>query len=147
MGEFRGLSRLVSTDLGPHFLPQQSTDRLANITGPSSDKSGVPHRFRCALYANRREFRIQKFGSEGRPAREGASPEGARPCPQRVLGVVRNPHTLPYDINCKDQPVQGSWAVRSGAMRYVGELRVNGVLGSPPPASKCLDYEKDGPFG
>jgi hypothetical protein len=25
MGEFRGLSRLVSTDLGPHSLPQQST--------------------------------------------------------------------------------------------------------------------------
>jgi hypothetical protein len=29
MGGFRGLSRLVSTDLGPHTLPQQSTDRLA----------------------------------------------------------------------------------------------------------------------
>jgi hypothetical protein len=26
MGEFRELSRLVSTDLGPHVLPQQSTD-------------------------------------------------------------------------------------------------------------------------
>jgi hypothetical protein len=25
MGEFRGLSRLVSSDLGPHTLPQQST--------------------------------------------------------------------------------------------------------------------------
>ena len=24
MGEFRGLSRLVSTDIGPHTLPQQS---------------------------------------------------------------------------------------------------------------------------
>jgi hypothetical protein len=25
MGEFRGLRRLLSTDLGPHTLPQQST--------------------------------------------------------------------------------------------------------------------------
>ena len=30
---------------------------------------------------------------------------------------------------------------------FVGELRVDGVLRSPPPASKCLDYEKDSPFG
>jgi hypothetical protein len=27
MGEFRGLSRLVSTDIGPHTLPQQSTGK------------------------------------------------------------------------------------------------------------------------
>ena len=35
MGEFRGLSRLVSTDLGPHVLPQQSTGKtfLADLTG------------------------------------------------------------------------------------------------------------------
>jgi hypothetical protein len=25
MGDFRGLSRLVSTEIGPHTLPQQST--------------------------------------------------------------------------------------------------------------------------
>ena len=36
--------------------------------------------------------KMSKFVSEGRPAREGASRKGARPCPQRVLGVVRNPH-------------------------------------------------------
>jgi hypothetical protein len=28
MGEFRGLSRLVSSDLGPHTLPQQSTAKM-----------------------------------------------------------------------------------------------------------------------
>src|SRR5215212_5708061 len=36
-------------------------------------------------------FEPPKFRSEGRQAREGASRKGARPCPQRVLGV-RNPH-------------------------------------------------------
>src|SRR5215212_1855745 len=51
--------------------------RLANIIGPSFDRSDVPHRFRYASYANPREFRTQKIRSEGRPTREGASLMGA----------------------------------------------------------------------
>src|SRR5829696_620918 len=38
------------------------------------------------------DFEPPKFRSEGRPAREGASPKGARPCSQRAMEVVRNPH-------------------------------------------------------
>jgi hypothetical protein len=76
------------------------------------------------------DFEPPKFRSEGRPARKGASRKGARPCPQRVLAVVRNPHTFPCDTNCMDPSVQGSWAVWDGVMRYVDELPVYGVLRS-----------------
>jgi hypothetical protein len=73
--------------------------------------------------------RTQNFPSEGRLAREGASRKGARPCPQRACcGCVTL--TFPYGTSCKDQPVQGSWAVWDGVMRYVDELRVYGVLRS-----------------
>ena len=61
-------------------------------------------------------FEPPKFRSEGRPARGGASRKGARPCPQRVLAVVRNPHTFPCDTNCMDPSVQGSWALWAGAI-------------------------------
>jgi hypothetical protein len=56
-------------------------------------------------------FESPKFRSEGRPAREVASRKGARPCPQRATGVVRNPHTFPYDTSCIRPCVQGSWVV------------------------------------
>ena len=37
--------------------------------------------------------------------------------------------TFPYDTtNCLDPSVQGSWALWAGAMRYVDELRIDGVL-------------------
>jgi hypothetical protein len=55
-------------------------------------------------------FESPKFGSEGRPAREGASRKGARPCPQRTSGVVHNSRTFPYDTNCVPPSMQGSWA-------------------------------------
>ena len=82
----------------------------------------------------RASFKPPKFVSEGRPAREGASRKGARPCPQRVLAVVRTPHTFPCDTNCLDPSVQGSWAVWDGVLRYVDELRVYGVL-----TADCID--------
>jgi hypothetical protein len=74
-------------------------------------------------------FELPKFCSEGRPAREGASRKGARPCPQRESGVVRNSHTFPYDTNCIDQPVQGAWAVSSGAIALCG--RTSRLRSSP----------------
>jgi hypothetical protein len=52
------------------------------------------------------DFEFPKFRSEGRPAREGASRKGARPCPQRVLGVVRTPQ-LSHDTNCVPPSTQG----------------------------------------
>jgi len=102
--------------------------RLADITGPSSEASGTPHRFRIAYYASANEFESPKFRSGGRPAREGALRKGARPCPQRPCwGCVTL--TFPYDTtNCLDPSVQGSWALWAGAMRYVDELRIDGVL-------------------
>jgi hypothetical protein len=49
---------------------------------------------------------LPKFHSEGRPAREGASRKGARPCPQRACwGCVTL--AFPYDTNCIVAPVQG----------------------------------------
>ena len=75
-------------------------------------------------------FEPPKFRSEGRPAREGASRKGARPWPQRASGVMRNSHTFPYDTNCIRIRVQGSCALWAGAMRYVDELRIDGVLRS-----------------
>jgi hypothetical protein len=42
MGEFRGLIRLVSSDLGPHTLPQQSTDQK-----PFSRLSGAIYTRSC----------------------------------------------------------------------------------------------------
>jgi hypothetical protein len=78
-------------------------------------------------------FEPPKFRSEGRPAREGASRKGACPRPQRASGVVRNPHTFPYDTNSIRPCVQGSWALWAGAMCYVSELRFDGVLRSSPP--------------
>jgi hypothetical protein len=74
-------------------------------------------------------FEPPKFGSEGRPAREGASRKGARPCPSARRGWCAT-LTYPYDTYCIRPRVQGAWAVRSGAMGYVDELRVYGVLGS-----------------
>jgi hypothetical protein len=75
-------------------------------------------------------FEPLKFRSEGRLAREGASPEGARPCPRRARGEGCVTLTFPYDTNCLDPSVQGSWAVWDGVLRYVDELPVYGVLGS-----------------
>jgi hypothetical protein len=90
----------------------------------------VPHRFRLASYANPSEFRTPKFRSESCPAREGASPKGARPCPQRARGEGCVTLAFPYDTNCIRIRVQGSCALWAGAMRYVDELRIDGVLGS-----------------
>jgi hypothetical protein len=61
------------------------------------------------------DFEPPKFRSEGRPAREGASPKGARPCPSARRGWCVT-LTFPYDTNCKVQPVQGSWALWAGAI-------------------------------
>jgi hypothetical protein len=108
--------------------------RFANITGPSSEESGVPIVSTLHTMQVLASFESQKFRSEGRPAREGASRKGARPCPQRASGVVRNSHTFPYDTNCIRPCVQGSCVVWAEAMRYVDELRLNGVLRSSLPS-------------
>jgi hypothetical protein len=73
---------------------------------------------------------LPKFRSEGRPARKGASRKGARPCPQRARGEGCVTLAFPYDTNCIRIRVQGSCALWAGAMRYVDELRIDGVLGS-----------------
>src|SRR5215217_7695218 len=79
--------------------PVRQTDpRLANITSPSPERSSVPHRFRHALYAYPSMFRISEIS-------------------QRGSGVVRNPHTFPYDTNCVPGGTQGAWALWAGAMR------------------------------
>ena len=66
---------------------------------------------------------LPKFRSESCPAREGASPKGARPCPQRARGEGCVTLAFPYDTNCIRIRVQGSCALWAGAMRYVDELR------------------------
>jgi hypothetical protein len=110
--------------------PVRQTDpRLANITGPSSERSGVPIGSELHTMQSLASFEPPKFGSEGRPAREGASRKGARPCPSARRGWCAT-LTYPYDTYCIRPRVQGAWAVRSGAMGYVDELRVYGVLGS-----------------
>jgi hypothetical protein len=75
-------------------------------------------------------FEPPKFRSEGRPAREGASPKGARPCPQRARGEGCVTLAFPYDTNFIRIRVQGSCVLWDGAMRYVDELRIDGVLRS-----------------
>jgi hypothetical protein len=70
-----------------------------------------------------------KFRSEGRPARQGASRKGARPCPQRARWGWCVTLTFPHDTNCIDQPVQGAWAVRSGAIALCG--RTSRLRSSP----------------
>ena len=58
MGEFQGLSRLVSTDLGPHVLPQQSTAKRFKNTRPDisliawidqSFQHSIAHRLGAAI--------------------------------------------------------------------------------------------------
>jgi hypothetical protein len=71
-----------------------------------------------------------KFRSESCPAREGASPKGARPCPQLTRGEGCVTLAFPYDTNCMRIRVQGSCALWAGAMRYVDELRIDRVLRS-----------------
>ena len=75
-------------------------------------------------------FEPPKFRSEGRPAREGASRKGARPCPQCPCWGWCVTLTFPYDRSCIRPCVQGSWALWAGAMSYGDELRLNGVLRS-----------------
>jgi len=50
---------------------------------------------------------LPKFRSESCPAREGASPKGARPCPQRARGERCVTLAFPYDTNCIRIRVQG----------------------------------------
>jgi hypothetical protein len=52
-------------------------------------------------------FESPKFRDEGRPAREGASRKGARPCPQRARGEGCVTLNLPYDTNCIVQVCRG----------------------------------------
>src|SRR5215218_2135531 len=59
----------------------QTDLRLANITGPSADRSGMPHRFRFALYANLSEFRTPEISQRGSPPPE--PPVAFRSCPLR----------------------------------------------------------------
>ena len=75
-------------------------------------------------------FELPKFGSESCPAREGASPKGARPCPQRARGEGCVTLAFAYDTNCIRIRVQGSCALWAGAMSYVDELRIDGGLRS-----------------
>ena len=42
-----------------------------NIKGPSSDKSGVPHRARYASYANPSMFRTPEISQRGSPSPRG----------------------------------------------------------------------------
>ena len=75
-------------------------------------------------------FESPKFRSESRPASERASRKGARPCPQRMRGEGCVTLAFPHDTNCIRPRVQGSWVVWDWVMRYVDELRHNGVLRS-----------------
>ena len=57
---------------------------------------------------------LPKFRSESCPACEGASPKGARPCPQRARGEGCVTLAFPYDTNCIRIRVQGSCALWAG---------------------------------
>src|SRR5215213_3951757 len=81
-----------------------------------------------------------KFRSESCPASEGASPKGARPCPQWARGEGCVTLAFPDDTNCMRIRVQGSCALWARAMRYVDELRIDGVLRSSLPSGvRCAD--------
>src|SRR5918994_2418206 len=90
-------------------------NRLANITDPSFfDRcSGLPdsdmHHMQILASCE-----LPKFGSESCPAGEGASPKGARPCPQRARGEGCVTLAFPYDTNCIRIRVQGSCALWAG---------------------------------
>src|SRR5215217_3555912 len=59
------------------------------------------------------------------PAR-GPRLRAPAPVPSACWGCVTL--TFPYDTNCMDPSVQGSWAVWDGVMSYLDELRFYGVL-------------------
>jgi hypothetical protein len=53
--------------------------RLANIAGPSSEESGVPHLFRFASYASPSEFRTSEISQRG--LQPSLTPVASRPPP------------------------------------------------------------------
>jgi hypothetical protein len=61
------------------FYEDQAREHYGSIIRPKRRLIGSGlHRMQILA-----SFELPKFGSEGRPAREGASCKGARPCPQR----------------------------------------------------------------
>ena len=48
-----------------HRAECHTRPRLANMTRPSSDRGGVPHRFRLTSYANPSEFRTREISQRG----------------------------------------------------------------------------------
>src|SRR5918994_1571174 len=99
------------------------TLRVHHPTGAAGPISSDMHRMQILA-----SFESPKLVSEGRPAREGASPKGARPCPHRARGEWCLTLTLPCDTTCIRPKVQRSWALWAGAMRFVDELRREGLL-------------------
>jgi hypothetical protein len=91
--------------------------RLANITGPASDRSGVPHRFRYASYANPRGFRIPEIWQRGPPP---APPVELRslPPPPCASQIVLYQHRVRWfspqrtfihcSVSCTQQEATGS---------------------------------------
>jgi len=92
--------------------------RLANITGPSSDRSGASHRFRFASYANSGELRTSEISQRG--SQLPVSPVAFRPPP------------LPTFVSPRG-PVLGTRAYKACSRRF------GGSLGPPAPslASTC----------
>jgi hypothetical protein len=60
-------------------------DRQRRDTGPSSDRSGVSHRFRVAYHANPRELRTPEISQRGWQLPVSRSRSGPRPLPRSYL--------------------------------------------------------------
>jgi hypothetical protein len=109
--------------------------RVANITGPSSHRSSVPHRFGVASYATPSGFQSQRFRSEGcsclwSRSRSGPCSMPTPPAPVRVGTTTSKLYIRAHcSLRSSARERRGGQGARSFTERFarIGSPMVMGV--------------------
>jgi hypothetical protein len=134
--------------LRAHRAECPSRTRLANITGPSSEESGVPHRSRLASYANPSEFRTPAIFSGGCSLLWSQSRSGPCPCPishkaTRLTANANMVRTASDDATTNTTPVKRARPLSSS--RGAATRRCGLAASSPLPSLPGRRSRRSGP--